>query len=516
MRKFLSLLLVAATLGLCAPRKPKLIVAIIIDQFRYDLLLRYRSEYHGGLDRLLTKGAVFTNAKYIHFPTVTGVGHSTFLSGALPSVSGVVGNDWFDREENKHVSCVSDSATKLLGGGGGESASPHRMLVSTVGDELKMMVGPKARVIGISLKDRSAILPAGHMANAAYWFDLKSSNFVSSTYYMSDLPGWVKDFNQARPGDKYRGTTWLGHKMPQDPKDYYGNSTTSPFESSPYGNEVMEQFAERALAAEQLGKHEATDILTVSYSSNDKVGHDYGTYSPEERDVTIKTDQLLARLFEALDRQVGADNVLVVLTGDHGVAPAEAEDKANRMPGGRILPNTIKSTIQTALAKRYGSGEWLAGSWDLSIYLNPDLIRNKGLDPAEVRRTAAEALLSLPHVARTYTREQLLSGTNVRDPDGRRMMESYNFRRGPDVEFLPDPFWVVTDKASSHGTTYSYDSHVPVVFMGQGIRPGRYDGNIAVNDIAPTLATILEVETPAGSIGRVLTEMFAPPPSPRR
>jgi predicted AlkP superfamily pyrophosphatase or phosphodiesterase len=438
------------------------------------------------------------------------------LSGALPSVSGVVGNDWFDREESKHVTSVSDPTTKLVGGAAGEGASPRRMLVSTVGDELKMMVGGKAHVVGISLKDRAAILPAGHMANAAYWFDLKSGNFVSSTYYMPDLPGWAKDFNQARPGDKFRGTTWQGHTFPKDPKEYYGNSTTSPFESSPNGNEVMEQFVERALSAEQLGKHEATDILTVSYSSNDKVGHDFGTYSAEEHDVTVKTDQLLARLFQALNQQVGMDNVLIVLTGDHGVAPSEEEDKANRMPGGRIVPSSLKRTIQEALAKKYGAGDWVAGSWDLSIYLQHDLIRSKNLDAAEVRRVAAEALMSLPHVARAYTREQLLSGAGVSDPDGRRMMQSYNLHRGPDIELLPDPFWVVTDKASSHGTTYSYDSHVPVVFMGPGIRPGRYDANISVNDIAPTLATILEVETPSGSIGRVLTEMFTSTPSPGR
>jgi len=508
MRKFLSVLLIAASLGLAAPKKPKLVVAIIIDQFRYDFLLRYRSEYTGGFDRLLTRGAVFTNAKYVHFPTVTGVGHSTFLSGALPSVSGIVGNDWWDYDEGKHVTCVGDIAARMVGGNGGEGGSPRRMLVSTVGDELKTMVGHKSHVIGISLKDRSAMLTAGHSADAAYWFDLKSGNFVTSTYYMADLPGWVKDFNAARPAEKYRGVTWLDHKLPQDVKEFFGNSTTSPFEASPYGNEVMEQFVERALGAEQLGRHEATDIVAVSYSSNDKVGHEYGTYSREEHDVTVKTDQLIGRLFRALDAQLGPDNVLVILTGDHGVGPSEAEDKANHMPGGRLDPKLVKNTIQAALEKRYGAGQWVAGSWDLSIYLQRDLIRSKNLDPAEVRRVALDAAMSVPHVARAYTREQLLSGMGVRDPDGRRMMESYNLRRGPDIEFLPEPFWVVTDKATSHGTTYVYDSHVPVVFLGPGIRPGQYNGNIAVNDIAPTLATILGVETPSGSVGRVLTELF--------
>src|ERR1051326_7968562 len=194
MKKTLLALFLAATLVSAAPKKPKLVLAIVIDQFRYDYLTRYRSEYNAGFDRLLTMGAVFTEANYVHFPTVTAVGHSTFLSGATPSVSGIIGNDWFDRDEGKHVTSVSDSQTKLLGGTG-EGASPHRMLVSTVGDELRMSDGGKSRVIGISLKDRAAILPAGHMANGAYWFDLKTGNFVSSTYNFADLPGWVKDFN---------------------------------------------------------------------------------------------------------------------------------------------------------------------------------------------------------------------------------------------------------------------------------------------------------------------------------
>jgi len=207
MKKTLVSLLAAACLLSAAPKKPKLVLAIVIDQFRYDYLTRFRPEFHAGFDRLLRDGAVFSNAHYIHFPTVTAVGHSTFLTGAIPSISGIVGNDWYDREEGKHVTSVSDSGTKLLGGTG-EGASPHRLLVSTVGDELKMSNGRQSRVIGISLKDRAAILPAGHMANGAYWFDLKSRNFVSSTYYSTDLPGWVKDFNSTHPGDKWAGTMW--------------------------------------------------------------------------------------------------------------------------------------------------------------------------------------------------------------------------------------------------------------------------------------------------------------------
>jgi predicted AlkP superfamily pyrophosphatase or phosphodiesterase len=507
MKKTLLALLLAATLVSAAPKKPKLVVAIVIDQFRYDYLTRFRSEYHAGFDRLLTNGAVFTNANYIHFPTVTAVGHSTFLTGATPSISGIVGNDWFDRDENKHVTSVSDSGTKLLGGTG-EGASPHRLLVSTVGDELKMSDGRKSRVIGISLKDRAAILPAGHMANGAYWFDLKARGFVSSTYYFADLPGWVKDFNNGHEGDKYRGVTWLNHKMPDDLAKLYGDNTESPLEASPYGNELVERFAERALAAEQLGKRDVTDILAVSFSSNDKVGHNYGTYSPEEHDVAVQTDKILERLFQAIDKQVGLDNTIVVLTGDHGVAPSAEEDAANHMPGGRMPGNTVRNAAQAALVAKYGEGEWVSGSWDLALYLNEDQIAKKNLDAVEVRRVAAAAAQRVPHIFRVYTRDQLLVGAVQGDQISRRLINGFNVRRSPDIQFIPEPYWIIANAVSTHGSPFDYDSHVPIVFMGLGIRAGHYDANVAVNDIAPTLATILEVETPSGSVGRVLSEMW--------
>jgi predicted AlkP superfamily pyrophosphatase or phosphodiesterase len=502
----LSVLLGVAALS-AAPKKPKLVLAITVDQFRYDYLTRFRPEFKAGFDRLLTKGAVFANANYIHFPTVTAIGHSTYLSGATPSISGIVGNDWFDREEKKRVTSVSDSKTKLLGGTG-EGCSPRRMLVSTIGDELKMANGNKSRVIGISLKDRSAILPAGHMADGAYWFDPKSQGFVSSTYYFKDLPGWVKDFNTSRPGDKYLGVTWLKHKLPSTAAELYGTTSESPIEKSPFGNELVLQLALRALHAEQLGTRAFTDVLAVSFSSNDKVGHDFGTFSDEEHEVTVRTDEMLERLLQAAEKQVGAENVLVVLTGDHGVAPSAAEVAAFRMPGGRIPGNTVRNAIQAALSLKYGEDDYVAGSWDLSIYLNEDTAARKGLEMAEVRRVAAEAALKVAHVARVYTRDMLQNGAAPPDRITQRVVNGFNQRRSADIQFIPEPYWTFSSNVATHGSPYSYDAHVPVIFMGAGIRAGRYDMAVAINDIAPTLAAILDVETPAGSVGRVLTEMW--------
>lgn len=501
MRKLLICALAAVALLAAAPKKPKLVVAVVFDQFRYDYLTRFRSEYHAGFDRLLTKGAVFTNANYDHFPTVTAVGHSTFLSGAIPSISGIIGNEWFDREEGKTVTSVSDSKTQLLGGAGAGS-SPRRLLVSTVGDELKIADG-RSHVVGVSLKDRAAILPAGHMADGAYWFDTKSGNFVSSTYYFPELPGWVKDFDAARPADRYKGATWLTRKMPDDPAKLY-----SAIDASPFGNEIVESMAERALQAENLGKHEGTDLLAVSFSSNDYVGHAYGPDSPEVHEVSIRSDAVLGKLLQAIDRQVGLDNVIVVMTADHGVAPVPEVNEARKMPGGRVPSGNVGKTVQAALAAKYGEGAWMLNGAENAIYLNWPLIAEKKLDAAEVDRTAAQAARTAPHVFRVYTREQLMDGAVLHDAVSRRVMNGYCAERGPDLEVILEPYWLTGNTVASHSTPFSYDTHVPVIFMGSGIKPGRYNGSIIVNDIAPTLATILDVETPSGSVGRVLMEMF--------
>jgi predicted AlkP superfamily pyrophosphatase or phosphodiesterase len=505
MKKLLVFALAAATFLTAAPKKPKLVLAIVIDQFRYDYLTRFRSEYHSGFERLLTRGAVFTNARYEHFPTVTAIGHSTFLSGATPSLSGIIGNDWYDREEGRTVTSVSDTKTQLLGGDGGTGSSPRRMLVDTVGDELKMSDNSRSRVIGISLKDRAAILPVGHMADGAFWFDAKSGHFVSSSYYFANLPEWVKAFNDSHPADEYRGVTWLNKTMPAEGKALY-----PAIDASPFGNELIERLAERALAAAQLGKRDVTDILALSFSSNDYVGHANGPDSPEVHDMSVRSDRLLGKLFQAVDQQVGLENVLIVLTGDHGVAPLPEVNAQRKMPGGRMPLGIVSKTVQAALVKKYGEGSWIVSNAEHSIYLNLELIAQKKLDSAEVNHTAAEAALTIPHVFRAYTREQLMTGGAMEDQVARRVMNGFYVRRGPDVEVLLEPYWIFSQSGATHGTTFSYDAHVPIIFMGSGIKAGHYYGQIAVNDIAPTLAQILDVETPSGSVGRVLSEMFTP------
>ncbi|MCC6590822.1 MAG: alkaline phosphatase family protein [Bryobacterales bacterium] len=490
-------------------QRPKLVLAIVIDQFRLDYFYRFRDQYTGGLAQLYNQGAFFTNAHYEHFPTVTAIGHSTVLTGATPSISGIVGNEWYDREIKKQVTSVSDDKVTLLGGSG-PAASPKKLLVSTVADELKMS-GGKSKAIGISMKDRSAILPVGRMADAAYWFDDESGHMVTSTYYMSELPAWVKSFNDSRVTEKWCGQPWTSITDSSAPPLFEipagaGKPCMKAIERSPFGNDLVEQFAEAAIANEKLGQNGGTDVLSVSFSANDRVGHDVGPDDPKVKDISIRTDRQLAKLFQFIDQKVGMRNVVVVLTADHGVAPLPELMQQRKMPGGRVPESAALKRVEDRLTELYGTGKWIVGKSGPAPYLNYELIENKKLDAGEVREQAAEVLRHTPYIYRVYTRDQLAAGRTLDDLIDRRVRNGYHAQRAADLFIVIEPYWLFEKGGTSHGTPYNYDSHVPVVLMGPGIKPGRYHHRAAVNDIAPTLATLLEVEVPSGATGRVLEE----------
>lgn len=525
MKRTLSLLavLLCAGVGNAQNRvptpRPKMVLGIMVDQFRYDYLTRFRKDYNSGLAQLLDNGAVFTNAHLQHFPTVTAIGHSTFFSGATPAMSGIVYNEWFDRASGKKVTSVSDESTRLLGVNTEVAgASPRRLLVSTVGDEIKMSGKGASRTIGISLKDRGAILPAGRMADGAYWFDPSTGNFVSSTFYFSKLPDWVEQFNAKHGPDQYLGAAWSPLDASSKPSaaqpfrklptasgpDFYNS-----FESTPYGNELIETFAEQAIVAEQLGQHEGVDVLTVSFSSNDYVGHDLGPDAPEVRDMCLRTDRLLGKFLKFVGDKVGLDNVIVVLSADHGVAPLPENMAQRKMPGGRLSEPQLAKSIETKLTEKYGPGPWIVGNAGPAEYLNTKLIESKQLNRAEVEDVAAQAAREFPNMFRVYTRHQLQNGSTLEDEIDQLVRRGFHQERSADLFVIPLPYWVFkTGGGTTHGTPFSYDTHVPIVFMGKGIKPGRYHHKVAANDIAPTLAAMLDIETPSGSLGRILDEMF--------
>jgi hypothetical protein len=333
---------------------------------------------------------------------------------------------------------------------------------------------------------------------------------------MESLPEWVKEVNKARPAQRSVGAKWL----PFDAKDGSGEPFCTmtkgdakvrycgSLEATPWGNEMIEEFAERALGEEKMGRHEGTDILAVSFSSNDYVGHARGPDSPEVRDISIRTDRLLGKLLDAADRQVGAGNTLVVLTADHGVAPVPEVNQARRMPGGRLSETALFNALRDALTAKYGPGKWVAGNSGPVPYLNRELMREKNLDPAEVEKTAADALAALPHIFRVYTREQLLNGRVLDDYVSRAVRNGFYRQRSGDLIVVPEPYYMSGTSGTTHGTPFNYDTHVPVIFMGPGIKAGQYYAPVAVNDIAPTLAALVGVEEPSGSVGRILREMF--------
>lgn len=489
---------------------PKLVVVIVIDQFRYDYLTRFRGEYTGGFDRLLKTGAVFTNAHLQHFPTVTAVGHSTILTGATPSLSGIAGNDWFDRESGRSVLSIADSKVTLLGGRGA-GASPSRLLVSTVGDELKMAArGGTPRVIGISLKDRAAILTVGRMADAAYWFTNTNGNMVSSTYYFPESPAWVGAFNAKRTVDGFLGAEWKSAegkvlaRLPTEINSKYYDA----FERSPYGTQFLLSFSQRAIEAEALGSRTATDLISVSLSSTDLVGHAFGPDSPEIHDLNLQTDRLLGQFLQFLDKRLRPGGVLVVLTADHGVAPLPEVQAGRKMPGGRVIEATLRKAVESALVAKFGEGNWISYAAYGSFWLNRATIREKKVDQAAVEACVAQALTEQPHVFRVYTRTQLLKGQYGSDLVGTRVANGFYPGRSGDIITLLEPYYIYGAKDASHGTPFGYDTHLPLIFAGTGIKRGVYDQTVAINDIAPTLATILGIETPSGSTGRVLTEML--------
>ena len=539
--------------------RPRLVLLIVVDQFRYDFFDRFEDLFvPGGLRRLLRDGASWVNANYDHTPTYTAPGHATLMTGAWPAETGIVGNDWPDRDAGRFVTSVSDTTAVLLGGAEGDAAaSPRRLVSSSLGDELRLQTSGRSKVIGISSKDRSAILPAGRHATAAYWFNQRTGRMVSSNYYFNQLPSWVQSYNDTRPADKFFGARWerllpeseyLRRAGPDSPPwenigevksdtnafphTVTGGSSApdagfySALDYTPYSNDLLLAFAQQAITNERLGEDADTDVLSVSFSANDYVGHRFGPYSHEAMDITLRVDRSIAALLDFVNSKVGLQHTTVVFTADHGVAPIPEHANALGLPGGRVRGDDVLRAMRLGIGARYNprntqpdpTADYVQKFGDRdafyngNLYFNPVALKRDGVQQGEIERTACEAALTVPGISRCFTRAQLQSGAvSPADPVARRVLHGFYPRRSGDVVVVYEAFKYLGEFIpATHGSPYTYDTHVPLIIMGQGFTPGRYTQEATPADIAPTLAAVLGVQAPSNSVGRILIEATAP------
>jgi predicted AlkP superfamily pyrophosphatase or phosphodiesterase len=532
-----------------AAARPRLVLLIVVDQFRYDYIDRFDDLFvAGGLRRLLRDGASWTDVNYDHMPTYTAPGHATMMTGAWPAETGIIGNDWPDLEKGRNITSVEDEQARLLNGDPGEKASsPRRLMASTLGDELRLATNDRSKVIGISVKDRSAILPAGRHANAAYWFSTTSGRMVTSNYYFNQIPQWVTDFNAGRPADKYFGARWerllpaaeytrrVGADDPvwENIGDAPGDTNRFPhvitggatapgpvfytaLDYSPFTNDLLLSFAQQAITNEHLGEDAETDILTLSFSANDYVGHRFGPYSHEVMDVTLRTDRQIEELLKFVDARVGLRNTVVIFTSDHGVAPSPEESAAHGLPGTRITRADLLNAMKNGIRARYNprnqqpdpTVDYIQAFYNGNVYFNRLALKRDGIDVEEIERVAGDASLTVPGMSRYFTRTQLTRrAIPPDDPLARRVLHGFYPTRSGDVVVIYGAFrYFETTIPVTHGSPYTYDTHVPLILMGTGFRPGRYLEAAAPSDLAPTLAAVLRVQAPSNSVGRVLTQ----------
>jgi predicted AlkP superfamily pyrophosphatase or phosphodiesterase len=519
-----------------APR-PRLILFVAVDQMHAEYLSRFASLFQGGFKRINEQGAVFTNALYHHAKTETGPGHSVLLSGRHPRDSGIVSNDWFDPVLRKMVNVVDDPAS-LAVPGPGRGASPASFLAPTIGDLLKR-VSAASRVVGVSMKDRAAVLMAGRRADAAYWFESKSGGFASSTYYTRELPAWLRAWNAAGHVDALADTAWT-RLLPEEgvyrrlagPDDVRGEwdgvDTVFPhripgpahtdkfydaLRRTPFIDELTLDVALETLKAYDLGTHDSTDILAVSFSATDVIGHTYGPDSQEIMDETLRLDRILATLFDAAEARAGHGRVLVGLSADHSSMPLVEVLQARGVDARRVKSEELEGPVERALEARFpGTGPLIAAADAPDFWLDLPALARKGLKRAEVEGVVKEALLGTGLVERAYTRADLLGDAPADDPDFPLVRNSFFEPRSPDVIGSVKPYVYVGDRpgGTGHGTVHEYDRHVPLAFLGAGIRPGHYEQACGPEDIAPTLASVLGLDYPMQEGQRVLSEALGP------
>ena len=532
---------------------PKLVVGIVVDQMRFDYLERYKEKYgEGGFKRILGGGFSFKNAHFDYVPTETAPGHSSIYTGTTPSVHGIIGNSWFDRYQNKSVENIEDPAVLLVGTAqpATRGASPVNLRAETITDQLRWGSNFHSKVISVSFKDRGAILPGGHTPTGAYWLDTQTSPgyFVTSSYYTDAVPPWVSKFNALGKGNDYLDRTWNtlypietytesapddnpyetilpGKSSPTFPYDF--KAMRKDFQAagneyqllwmSPWGNTMLTEFAEEAITSEQLGKGEATDMLCISYSVTDVMGHSFGPQSVEVEDIYLRLDQDLAGLMEFLDEQVGEDEYVLFLTADHGVVPVISQLDAYGIPSGIIPSNLYKDSLDQYLRARFGKKPWIQFFGHEYLYLNHFLIEHsEGADLEEIQEASAEFLRNLPNIRYALTASELQEEEYT---DGVRRLMQHGFypKRSGDVFLAYDPGFMVSYnpkatakdiRGTGHGTAYNYDTQVPILWYGKSIPHGTSARQVHTTDIASSLAVLLDLQMPSGATQEPLLELF--------
>jgi predicted AlkP superfamily pyrophosphatase or phosphodiesterase len=530
-----TMVLLLSSWGQQASIRPKLILVLSIDQMRFDYLTRFGELYKGGFRKLLDRGAVFSNARYRHANTETGPGHAVILSGRHPSHSGIVANSWYDPFLKRSVNVVDDPV-QLPVGGSGQGASPANFIGFTLGDVLKQNT-PASRVVGVSLKDRSAILMAGRRGDAAYWYETSGGNFITSTYYMSTVPAWLQKWNSQHFPNRFAGKKWT--RLLDDEKLYEryagkdavegewdrkditfphsirGNPPEvrfyDDFRRTPFADEMTLGVALKAMKAHQLGAGNSTDILAIGFSASDVIGHTYGADSQEVMDQYLRLDLILKKLFEEVNARVGLDKTLVVLSADHGSLPLVEVLQSRGIDARRASPRELERAVSQALQSRFPGVSGLIANYEApNFYLDLEVIRKNKLNRREIESVITHALMSTGLIEAVYTHSQLLEGAAPDDPYFQLFLNSFYQPRSPHVIACPKRYLYLDDRpgGTGHGTPHDYDRHVPIIFMGAGIKPGTYADPCGPEDIAPTLGNLLGLDYPQEADSRLLLEML--------
>ncbi|MBL4668692.1 MAG: alkaline phosphatase family protein, partial [Flavobacteriales bacterium] len=524
-RLFIFSLVIIPFLSIAQRQKPKLVVGIVIDQMRYDYLTRFWDKYsNDGFKKLVNEGFNCKNANYNYMPTYTGPGHASIYTGTTPENHGIISNTWYNKIANNNMYCTQDYLANTIGSNTfNGKMSPKNMLSTTITDELKLATKNRGKVIGISIKDRGAILPAGHKADAAYWYDGGDvGKWISSTFYMNELPKWVKKVNKINNSDKYLNTKWEtllsidkytesiadnnpyegtfnGEKAPIFPHNLPAlrdsNHNYSLIKSTPFGNTILKELALAAIEGENLGKDEFTDFLAISFSSPDYIGHKYGPMSIEIEDTYLRLDKDLAEIITYLEKNFGKDEILIFLTADHGAVNVPQYLIDNNLPAGYFDNSKLKTDLKSYLKKEYNTDTLIMNISNYQIFLNHVYINKNNWNIESIENAIARFLLTQKGIAKAVTATSLKS-TEFNNRILANTQRGFHQARSGDILYVLESGWIPAGypTGTTHGSPYNYDTHVPLLWYGTGVKKGNTNDFIVIPDIAATIAALLDIQ----------------------